>query len=105
MKNIDELKTKIKQHEDELKKLKETLDTLTTEDPACTLARELHNKFCMWNHTDGCSWHYEIKNGIDQWNELAHEQWIRKANGILRYCEHDNITLERFFDYINLIRG
>lgn len=37
------------------------------------LAIYLHSKMCKGNHTDYCSWFYEI-NGVDHdWTRFAHE--------------------------------
>ena len=39
------------------------------------LAVRAHDLLCQWNHTDGCSWHYEIKDG-------EHNEWVGE------YCAH-----------------
>jgi hypothetical protein len=39
------------------------------------LAIFLHEKLCNWNHTDGCSWHYEIHRGVPDWSGHAHSKY------------------------------
>ncbi len=47
------------------------------------LAIFLHGKMCRWNHTDGCSWHYEIDKGIHNWDGHAHDKYWSIAAQIL----------------------
>jgi len=39
------------------------------------IAHLLHERYCSWNHTDGCSWGYE---GSD-WSGRAHKEWLEEA--------------------------
>lgn len=45
------------------------------ESPLQKLADAIHGIECHWNHTDGCSWHYE------SWEKpgYAREQYLKKA--------------------------
>ena len=48
------------------------------------LAIFLHNKLCNWNHTDGCSWFYEIaSNGTVNWEGHGHSKYWEIAHQIL----------------------
>lgn len=47
------------------------------------LAIFLHEKQCHWNHTDGCSWHYEISKGVPDWSGSAHNKYWNIAARIL----------------------
>jgi hypothetical protein len=44
------------------------------------LVIEYHDCNCKWNHTDGCSWHYEINRGVHDWSGKgsAHAEWLEK---------------------------
>lgn len=44
-----------------------------------SLAIALHENFCRWDHNDGCSWFYEIKNGVRNWSAFTHERYLEKA--------------------------
>ena len=46
------------------------------------LAALLHDKLCKDNHTDGCGWFYEIRNGVHEWNRDTHAGWLNKADTI-----------------------
>ena len=48
------------------------------------LAEELHSMQCSWNHTDGCSWHYEISKGVADWKAYAHTRWLHKAREVMK---------------------
>lgn len=64
-----------------LKELEEEAQRLQREpDPKiAALAERLHKELCAWNHTDGCSWFYEIKDSEHQWDQWAHKKWLDKA--------------------------
>lgn len=50
------------------------------------LATALHDLLCHWNHTDGCSWHYE--NGLDKWDTgYAHKQYLKQATEIAKWFD------------------
>jgi glutamate synthase domain-containing protein 3 len=48
------------------------------------LAELLHEKLCSWNHTDGCSWHYE------SWDDIgnARKRYLEKAENILKVSDY-----------------
>lgn len=52
--------------------------------PEQLLAIDLHSALCRWNHTDGCSWEYEIGGSTDhQWDRYAHAEYQKKAEALL----------------------
>lgn len=71
------------------------------------LAIKLHDKLCRWNHTDGCAWHYAIKNGVHDWNEDSHKEYLRKANRIMNYLtdKQIEITCDNVTEFIDVLCG
>lgn len=67
------------------------------------LATELHDQFCRYNHTDGCSWYYEEgwynddPNNVKKWNETEHSNWFKMATKVF-----DQSTLEEVKEYLDL---
>lgn len=61
------------------------------------LAILLHEHLCYGNHTDSCSWYYEMKNGIEhKWDGYAHahQEWLKKADALLAHgIDKDTILL------------
>lgn len=47
------------------------------------LAILLHDHFCGYNHTDGCSWLYEMRNGFHLWQQTKHQDYIKTAGKII----------------------
>lgn len=76
MKDIDD---EIKETENKLETLKLRKARLATQTPEQRVASAFHSLFCHYNHTDGCSWLYEQKNHIDDWNADTHISWLEKA--------------------------
>ena len=52
------------------------------------LAIVMHDALCTHNHTDGCGWHYEIKDGvITTWGpNSTHGHWHEKARRMTGFC-------------------
>ena len=48
------------------------------------LAEELHSMQCRWNHTDGCSWYYEVSKGVVNWEGWAHAEYLKKARKVMQ---------------------
>lgn len=54
--------------------------------PTQEFAIVLHSKRCRHNHTDGCGWYYEMKDGVHLWNGgpySAHKEYYDKAVKIM----------------------
>lgn len=51
------------------------------------LAILLHDHFCEFNHTDGCSWGYECKGGYHEWESPRHKSWLIRAREVIEKAE------------------
>lgn len=70
--------------------------------PEQELAIELHKKFCRHNHTDGCSWYYEIDKDVHNWNDRsysAHMEWLVKAKKVI----DAGISPENFYKLMEIV--
>lgn len=79
----EQLLREIKETEDRLKTLKSSLKKtkeLTKYEQAAII---LHEQLCHWNHTDGCSWHYAVKQGNHDWTEFAHDKYLKMALALM----------------------
>lgn len=50
----------------------------------------LHDLFCAQNHTDQCSWYYELKdvrkNDLNaDWERSEHKHWLKKADEVTNF--------------------
>lgn len=77
---IDDEIRKMRQKISELEEKKNMIQMLT---PEQRVADYIHESMCHMNHIDCCSWHYEFKNGIAQWEEHAHKIYLDKAIALL----------------------
>lgn len=61
-------------------------------EPLKKLVERAHECLCQWNHTDGCSWHYE-----KSWNGDAHHRWLRKYDTLVNGSSYEKplLTLEQ----------
>lgn len=50
------------------------------------LAIFLHQNLCTVNHTDGCSWGYEIHGVIEDWEGYAHKKYLEMAKRMIERC-------------------
>lgn len=94
-----------------IQELKKQIADLEAEDaaikamtPEQQLALTLHNKLCRWNHTDGCGWFYEMKNGIDDWNRSAHGEYLTKARTVSRFCHNHGIDTKVALDLVAVLK-
>lgn len=79
--SIQTLEADIRNYEEQLKKAKLELEKAKSAHilrPYIPLATALHDQFCGFNHTDGCSWEYE------SWEQLGHarSRHIDKARSV-----------------------
>ena len=43
-----------------------------------------HDTLCRWNHTDGCSWGYEMNSdGSHNWQGWAHARWLKHLDDLV----------------------
>ena len=65
-------------------------------------AIKLHKKRCMWNHTDGCGWYYEMIGNTDNWDGDSHRRWKNTATQVLnRLSNGVTVTEENYFDVMD----
>ena len=73
--------------QNELQQVEQAEAKLTPEE---LLAIDLNGSLCNWNHTDGCSWLYEVKNNVHEWNGYAHAKYLEAAQKLAaRFPELD----------------
>lgn len=54
--------------------------------PAHKMAIVLHKRLCHHDHTEGCDWYYDIKNGVHDWNSRhygSHAEYLQKAEKVI----------------------
>jgi hypothetical protein len=67
--------------------------------PDQKLAIQLHDALCHHNHTDGCGWHYEIKNKVHEWSRgSTHDGWLSRARKISHFCLTKNVPVDTAID-------
>lgn len=59
--------------------------------PLAELAVRLHDRFCGYNHTDGCAWGYENRDNKHDWSGQAHQRWMERTELILEKFKAQNI--------------
>lgn len=49
------------------------------------LAEALHELLCTWNHTDGCSWYYEVSSTYPTptWRSWTHGEYLKRAKNVM----------------------
>lgn len=99
---ITDLEKEIAEKTAKLEQLKKAEAELESLGPEYKLAIKLHDSHCKWNHTDGCSWHYEIKNGVHDWFGHAHNEWLKKARLFMSELKAENISEEVAFKVIKI---
>lgn len=69
------------------------------------IASNLHTKFCRFDHAEQCFWHYERKEGCEDWSGRTHREWLEKAEaivGIVRVLRRSSDSDEDFADTLAL---
>lgn len=61
--------------------IKNSLETIKTDRQK--MAVHLHDRFCLSDHNEICSWQYEIKNGRHDWNATTHVRYLDEADTII----------------------
>lgn len=103
IKRINDLQDRISQLEADLNKARDELDRAQKQDPIYLLAEQLHDRLCKFNHTDGCSWFYEVKGSEPNWAAWAHDKYLAHAHRLTRFCEAHKITVEKALDIHNVV--
>lgn len=64
----------------------------------------IHDNMCSHNHTDGCGWHYEIKNGIHDFSGSAHKHWevrgLRAMTRVVNAITRSGVNVTPSDDFI-----
>lgn len=102
---ISSIEEKIKKQKIGLSKLEKELEKAKRESPDHQLAKELHSILCTVNHTDGCSWFYEVKDGEDDWTGYSHGTYLKKAQKLIHECEQKGVTVEQAIELHKLLKG
>lgn len=102
---IFSIEEQIKKHEQGLKDLQAQLVEAKLESPDHQLAKELHSMLCTHNHTDGCGWHYEVHNKIEDWTGHAHSEYLKKAQKLICHCESQGMDVGATLAAFKLVRG
>lgn len=52
------------------------------------LAEELHAMLCRWDHTEGCSWFYEVSGAQKGWDGgYSHVEYLKRAQKVLKVVD------------------
>lgn len=62
------------------------------------LAEALHQRFCHWNHTDGCGWHYEKWSDTLRMNS-SRKPYLDMARRVLK-----EFTFEQALKFLELTK-
>lgn len=68
------------------------------------LAIEMHNCTCQHNHTDGCSWLYEMKDKKHDWSQREHKRQSAHARNLIQLAGDLN-TAYRMLDAFRKVRN
>lgn len=83
--------TLIRQRQEQCKSFTQDLEDLKIflsekdggEEPELQIATLLHERLCHYNHTDYCSWNYDIMHG-EYWYGFAHDRYLTKAFELIK---------------------
>lgn len=103
--DIKKLNQEIADAEERVKQLKATKKEFEGMEPMHQLALTLHSMLCRWNHTDGCSWHYEITKSGHDWKQHAHAEYLKKAQTLTSWCERNDVPEHKALGLMALINN
>ena len=95
---LNRLEAELRERRELVRRARQEMDTLT---PTHHLAILLHDRLCKWNHTDGCGWHYFVRDGVHDWNEHAHQEYLRRANRVMQRLGQGPVTQDNILDFLN----
>jgi small-conductance mechanosensitive channel len=93
MSEVIKLEEQIAALQSKLEQAKKAADALKTLKLEERIAIARHDVLCRWNHTDGCSWFYEIKDGIHQFHMNEHARQLLGAQKILRALDNTKLSM------------
>ena len=102
-----QLLKEIAERKSELADIQRELESINNMAPEEALAVVLHETTCTSNHTDGCSWGYEVRKGMHDWMGNAHKKYLSKAVKMYKYCHSDgrNISNDDVINILSFIRA
>lgn len=71
----------------------------TTENKQKELAKTLHKRFCIRNHTEHCAWYYE-KDYKNMWSKYEHKKWLIIAKNVIEVATY---TVEEALKALKLV--
>ena len=95
---------KIQKLKDEIAALEKADAEMAALGPDHRIAIKLHDMLCTQN-PDGCSWYYEIKKNVHDWNTFEHGRYLKKAIGFHAFCLTHNVKEEDLFGLLTFVRG
>jgi hypothetical protein len=96
---------KIEKLKQEIAKLEAETAALEAMTPLEKLAVTIHETSCRWNHTDGCSWFYEIKgDGIHDWAGSSHGFYLSKARAVTACCKKYDVATDVATELLKLAK-
>lgn len=97
------IEEQIAKHQYEIDLLREEQKRLATLTPEQALAESLHETQCRWNHTDGCSWLYEVHHGVVDWEAYAHAEYLKRAKKVMSLLP--GFTADDIMQVANALKG
>lgn len=100
-----EIDTKLADLTSQIEELKEQKRHFLSMSDVEKLAVELHSLLCTWNHEDGCSWYYEIRHGMHQWDDCSHHSYMKKAQALMEYARKVDMNIENILKVCEIMQG
>lgn len=63
------------------------------------LAKALHKRFCIRDHTEHCAWYYE-KSHKNVWSRYEHKKWLIIAKNVTKVATY---TIEEALEALKLV--
>jgi hypothetical protein len=95
--DLERLEADIKRRRELVRQAREQMESLS---PTHHLAIFLHDRLCRWDHTEGCAWHYFVKDGVHDWSEYTHQQYLRRANQIIQRLSRGSVNKDNITDFL-----
>lgn len=88
MKTEAQMRAEIATAKEELKRKEDELAARASLTEEERLAEELHAMLCRWDHTEGCSWYYEVSGSGKGWDSgYTHGEYLKRAQSVLEVVD------------------
>lgn len=88
MKTEAQLRAEIENAKAELARKEEELASRANQTEEQRLAEELHAMLCRQDHTEGCSWGYEVSGSGKGWDSgYTHGEYLKRAQSVLEIVD------------------